>query len=709
MRITSFSARLWLGLSFCWLLSVSPQLANAQAWLWAARPLGTGNAMFRGSTVDAAGNTYVVGNYTGTITCGTQTLTTPGDWDLFVGKISASGQWQWVKRAGRAGSTDIGYCITVDRTGNVFVGGQLSAGTYTFDALTPLVIQSVGCASYGFLGKLSAAGQWQWVKGATGGSFVVDIVADPTGNVCAVGTTRSANPFTPTVPPFGDYAYATKFSTTGTLLWNTSALVNGGNDDVAVDAAGNFYLGGHFKNTVTIGTTSLPSLGRTDGFIAKLSAAGQWQWAQRIGSIGEDALTDVAVDATGNVYATASLNGRATIGTTVFEATTNAYGIVAKYTPAGQSLWAVRPAPTTATDSQWPTAVTIDAGGSLHILGYNRGSNRFGTTTVTTSAYVARLNATTGAWQWAQGVPMSDGYGAQSVCSGPAGALWMSGYYLSSLQLGTLALAGGTNYSGVMAKMTFAAPTLSSLTPASGAVGSTVTLNGTNLQSVTSVKFGTRVAAYTVVSATRLTVTVPAGATTGVISVTTTGGTVNSPTVYSIVAPTLTSFSPTTGPVGTLVTINGSGFTGTTGVRFNATAALTFTVVSATRITAVVPVGATTGVISVLTPGGTKQFATSFTVTARRDAPAVVATPAPIVVPAEAISFYPNPARVNETVLLTVPASNQQVDLLDANGIAVRSQALKADATQATVSLAGLRPGFYTVRCGRVMRRLLVE
>src|SRR2546428_3179539 len=61
--------------------------------------------------------------------------------------------------------------------------------------------------------------------------------------------------------------------------------------------------------------------------------------------------------------------------------------------------------------------------------------------------------------------------------------------------------------------------------------------------------------------------------------------------------PTITSFAPTSGPVGTSVTISGANFTGATAVRFN-TLSASFTVTSATAIQATVPVGATTGPVS---------------------------------------------------------------------------------------------------------------
>src|SRR5207245_2696895 len=82
-------------------------------------------------------------------------------------------------------------------------------------------------------------------------------------------------------------------------------------------------------------------------------------------------------------------------------------------------------------------------------------------------------------------------------------------------------------------------------------------------------------------------------------------------------APTITSFTPTSGPVGTPVTITGTNFTGASAVRFNGTSA-NFTATSSTSISATVPSGATTGPLSVTTPGGTATSASSFTVAVQR-------------------------------------------------------------------------------------------
>ncbi|MGA2354830.1 MAG: FG-GAP-like repeat-containing protein [Terriglobales bacterium] len=76
---------------------------------------------------------------------------------------------------------------------------------------------------------------------------------------------------------------------------------------------------------------------------------------------------------------------------------------------------------------------------------------------------------------------------------------------------------------------------------------------------------------------------------------------------------TITSFTPTSGTVGTAVTITGTAFTGTTKVTFGGVAS-SFTVNSETQITATVPTGAKTGKIAITTNGETVDSKTSFTV-----------------------------------------------------------------------------------------------
>lgn len=88
--------------------------------------------------------------------------------------------------------------------------------------------------------------------------------------------------------------------------------------------------------------------------------------------------------------------------------------------------------------------------------------------------------------------------------------------------------------------------------------------------------------------------------------------------------PSITSFAPPSGPIGTVVILTGSNFTGATDVSFNGIPALTFNVNADSQITVTVPFGATDGLISVTTPIGIGFSATPFDVTVP-----IVAVPPP--------------------------------------------------------------------------------
>lgn len=90
---------------------------------------------------------------------------------------------------------------------------------------------------------------------------------------------------------------------------------------------------------------------------------------------------------------------------------------------------------------------------------------------------------------------------------------------------------------------------------------------------------------------------------------------VSFPLTNTLPAPTITSVSPASGQIGTSVVISGTGFAGPTQVKFNGVTATNITVNSSTQITAMVPLGATTGPISVTTSGGSATSGNDFTVT----------------------------------------------------------------------------------------------
>ncbi|MFF4457812.1 IPT/TIG domain-containing protein [Streptomyces goshikiensis] len=156
-------------------------------------------------------------------------------------------------------------------------------------------------------------------------------------------------------------------------------------------------------------------------------------------------------------------------------------------------------------------------------------------------------------------------------------------------------------------------PTLSAISPSQGPTtgGTTVTLTGTGLTGSTSVRFSSTSAPFTVNSATQITVVSPVGSAGAVpVTVVSPTGTSNALTFTYVVAavPVVTAVAPNNGPTsgGTSVTITGTGFTGATAVRFADVPAASFTVNSATQITAVTPAGNPGGAaVTVTAPGGT--------------------------------------------------------------------------------------------------------
>jgi YD repeat-containing protein len=158
-------------------------------------------------------------------------------------------------------------------------------------------------------------------------------------------------------------------------------------------------------------------------------------------------------------------------------------------------------------------------------------------------------------------------------------------------------------------------------TPKQGPVGTTVTISGIGFSTTPSqntVKFNGTQATVTDATATQLTVTVPAGATTGTINVTAPGGSSTSSTPFTVTstsgAPTITGFTPGIGTTGTPVTVNGTNF------EPRATDnQLLFNVIRAPIVTATptvlsptVPGGGTSGRLNLSTPNGQAQSVNDF-------------------------------------------------------------------------------------------------
>ena len=190
------------------------------------------------------------------------------------------------------------------------------------------------------------------------------------------------------------------------------------------------------------------------------------------------------------------------------------------------------------------------------------------------------------------------------VVTVPAGAV--SGSTISATNL------GGTVTS---TKFVYQAAVVASRT-AAARVGQTVTITGSNLKA-TSVVFGGNKSAKPVINTgDTLTVVVPTGALTGAIKITTGAGVVYTDSfTVTPPAPTVTSFTPSTGKKGVaIITVKGTNLAGAT-VTLGSTPVTLSAGANSTSFKFVIPAGATTGKINVTTAGGTVSSANNLTVT----------------------------------------------------------------------------------------------
>jgi hypothetical protein len=147
-------------------------------------------------------------------------------------------------------------------------------------------------------------------------------------------------------------------------------------------------------------------------------------------------------------------------------------------------------------------------------------------------------------------------------------------------------------------------PAITAFTPTGGVRGTVVTITGVNLSGVTSVKFGDSVATSFVVVSPDTVIAVVGGGATGAVSLLAAAGPASLAGFVYGSQPVITGFTPDSAAQGTLVTITGTGFTGTSSVLFGGTPAASFTVRNDSTITATTGAGST-GTITVSGPNGT--------------------------------------------------------------------------------------------------------
>lgn len=351
------------------------------AVLWAVRA-GSAEGLDQGNAiaVDAAGNCYVAGQFSSTATFGSISLTATGNTDAFVAKLNSAGTFVWAKAIG-GNAGDNGHGVAVDGAGNChWVGGF--SGTAVFGSTT---LESA--TTEVFITKLDTDGNFLWARKAGGAQIdeARSIALDAAGNCFVTG--QIGSDFSPpgATATFGSTVFTllgdgdvfvAKLDANGDHLWarHAGGAARDMGQGIATDAAGNCYLTGYFGGTATFGPVELnaASADDRDVFVAKLDAAGVWQWAVRAGGAANDGGTGIATDATGRISVSGSFGGTATFGSTELDAVSAGAVFLAEVDADGAFVAAQRVGG--GLNEMRNGAMALDPAGNARLTGWFRGT-----------------------------------------------------------------------------------------------------------------------------------------------------------------------------------------------------------------------------------------------------------------------------------------------------------------------------------------------
>ncbi|GAB2470245.1 hypothetical protein GCM10011375_40910 [Hymenobacter qilianensis] len=395
-------------------LTAGAQTAPAWSSVRAIGPTATYGAV---ATVDAFGNTYETGNFDGTTTIAGTTLTSAGNTDGYLAKYTPAGALAWVRQVGSPGS-DYVSDVAVDAAGNAYVTGDFS-GSMALGNNVSLVGGNVTVSKV-MVVRYSPQGTPEWAQQsrstppnntAVGGGIKIDAA----GTVYLTGYFN--NPFTIesttiNVPNLAGVFLARLSAATGALQsllpafqyapFTSSVGVSYTYPKLAISPTGDTYILNTFTQSPIFGTTTLTSRGKGDVLVAKYSAQGTFEWVQQFGGVDEDLVNQGVVDATGNLYVTASFTGSATFGSTTLAGAGNLDGSLVKYSPQGALQW-VQSVGGPASDNLF--SVSLDAAGNPYVAGYFAEVARLGSGTLTSAGrqdIVAAAYTPQGQVRWVQ-------------------------------------------------------------------------------------------------------------------------------------------------------------------------------------------------------------------------------------------------------------------------------------------------------------------
>ena len=348
-------------------------------WVYTAG--GTGRDRGRKIALDSSGNIYVVGYYRNVVDFGGGNETSNGNWDAFLLKLNNSGTFQWVITFGDT-LNDLGRDVVVDSNDNVYMLGDYR-GTVTFAGIGGLTATQADM----FLLKVNSSGDSVWVYSATsisGDESARAVAIDSSDNLYITGSFSGTMNFgdgNNVTASFSHDLFIVKLNSDLQFqnIYLSSISTAQKAKGIAVDSSGNIYATGNFNGTVNFGG-GLLNRSSQDIYLLKLDSNFTFQWVKTFSDTNQQSDpamgTAIAIDEDGNVYSGGGIGDTIRIGDLSLDGANNRAYIL-KHDSSGNLLWSKTFGGGTADASDKMQDIAIDSNGFLITAGQIQGPASF--------------------------------------------------------------------------------------------------------------------------------------------------------------------------------------------------------------------------------------------------------------------------------------------------------------------------------------------
>ncbi|MEM6346034.1 MAG: tail fiber domain-containing protein [Bacteroidota bacterium] len=217
---------------------------------------------------------------------------------------------------------------------------------------------------------------------------------------------------------------------------------------IAVDVEGNRYISGEYNGPISLGSTQLLHQGEEDIFLTKLNPRGEILWALSIRSPNRDFLEDLKLDAQGNAFVIGDFRDTLILGSDTLTNGGDNDVFAAKISPSGQIIWSLNAG---GAGSQDGAGIDIDPAGNVYLAGSFSGTAQFGPTGTlpllssnagSSDMFLAKVDPN-GQFVWAINAGGNAYDVAESVALDPAGNPYVGISFFDSTRFGNTTFRAG--------------------------------------------------------------------------------------------------------------------------------------------------------------------------------------------------------------------------------------------------------------------------